>query len=341
MLRHRLARRGAASLPQIPGIIRSNAEIPDDRLVSRVRRWARTSEALSSGGFDLLQLAEATDGRFEARALCGIVRTKLRLAEGGEEVPAVVTLFYRSLDYLNKEFWEDQVKRLCDIVADEYLTSGRGVQLMVHHKTPSWALGLEVGDHRLLAEFNALHVFRGLGSGRPCSGVVEAVDDSVALEATGHRGFHRLLFGAGAASGTEAKGSKTVGKARCGAYIVRNAAGNAVCGLEVLGAVPMRLVCGNAWAVEGAEQELDALLRQLMASAGRFGCSILADKRDPVWQRFRLRGLGSWSTQRRSGIAVTGVPAGLAPEEQTMLAMAPFLVPWELLPFHAGQFMLL
>eukprot|EP00913_Durusdinium_trenchii_P016108 g15141.t1 len=52
---------------------------------------------------------------------------------------------------------EDQIRRLCDILAEEYL-AGAGVQLMVHHGSP-WAMGLEVGEHRLLAEVEALDFF--------------------------------------------------------------------------------------------------------------------------------------------------------------------------------------
>eukprot|EP00435_Cladocopium_sp_Y103_P072107 s1182_g39.t1 len=36
-------------------------------------------------------------------------------------------------------------------------------------------------------------------------------------------------------------------------------------------------------------------------------------------------------------LAVTGVPMGLSEEQQTRLARAPFLIPWEFLPFHSGR----
>eukprot|EP00434_Breviolum_minutum_P023405 symbB.v1.2.020647.t2/scaffold1750.1/size103142/7 len=36
-------------------------------------------------------------------------------------------------------------------------------------------------------------------------------------------------------------------------------------------------------------------------------------------------------------IAVTGIPMGLSEEQQTRLARAPFLIPWEALPFHSGR----
>eukprot|EP00434_Breviolum_minutum_P034709 symbB.v1.2.030724.t1/scaffold3494.1/size55430/2 len=82
--------------------------------------------------------------------------TMFRLAEEETTLPSMVTLFYRTRDYLNDEFWEDQIRRVCDIIGDEYLGSGPGVQLMVHHGAP-WAMGLEVGEHRLLAEVEALN----------------------------------------------------------------------------------------------------------------------------------------------------------------------------------------
>jgi len=127
-------------------------------LVSRVRRWAGNLQASKSGTFDMLQVYEATDGHRVPKALCGLLRTELRLAEGTEPVKAIVTVFYRARDYLNSEFWEDQIRRLSDVLAEQHLSGGRGVQLMVHHNLPSWTLGLEMGDHRLLAEFDALHV---------------------------------------------------------------------------------------------------------------------------------------------------------------------------------------
>ncbi|CAL1166970.1 unnamed protein product [Cladocopium goreaui] len=84
---------------------------------------------------------------------------RFRLAEEKEPVPCMATLFYRTRDYLSAEFWEemqmDQIRQICDIVAEEYLGAGPGVQLMVHHGAP-WAMGLEVGEHRLLAEVEAL-----------------------------------------------------------------------------------------------------------------------------------------------------------------------------------------
>eukprot|EP00439_Symbiodinium_sp_Y106_P060384 s3123_g8.t3 len=79
----------------------------------------------------------------------------LRLAEDEDAVPVIATLFYRTRDYLNQEFWEDQIRRLGDIVAEEYFSHSRGIQLMVHH-APASALGLEVGEHRLLTEVEAM-----------------------------------------------------------------------------------------------------------------------------------------------------------------------------------------
>ncbi|CAJ1422783.1 unnamed protein product, partial [Effrenium voratum] len=150
--------RQASSLPQIPGVIFSNREIPDDRLIGQVRAWAESSAALRNNrDLDLLQVAEIVNGKAVPRAVCGILRTRLRLAEEEEPIPAMVTLFYRARDYLNAEFWEDQIRRVCDIVAEEYL-SGIGVQLMIHHGAP-WAMGLEVGEHRLLAELEAFNFF--------------------------------------------------------------------------------------------------------------------------------------------------------------------------------------
>eukprot|EP00435_Cladocopium_sp_Y103_P051334 s898_g15.t3 len=91
-------------------------------------------------------------------AIEGQTMAKFRLAEEEEPVPCMATLFYRTRDYLSAEFWEDQIRRICDIVAEEYLGAGPGVQLMVHHGAP-WAMGLEVGEHRLLAEVEAFNFF--------------------------------------------------------------------------------------------------------------------------------------------------------------------------------------
>ncbi|CAE7449795.1 mcl1 [Symbiodinium necroappetens] len=101
---------------------------------------------------DTVQVADV----FLVRALAkSSVYVGLRLAEDDDALPVIATLFYRTRDYLNQEFWEDQIRRIGDIVAEEYFSHSRGVQLMVHHAPPS-ALGLEVGEHRLLAELEAM-----------------------------------------------------------------------------------------------------------------------------------------------------------------------------------------
>lgn len=332
-------RRHATSLPQIPGVILTNDEIPSDHLVSQVRSWARSSERLSAGTFDMLQLAEPTDNRLTARAICGLLRTELQLAHGEEPVRALVVLFYRARDFLNREFWEDQVRRLTDVVAGEYLGGGssRGVQLTVHQNAPAWALGLELGDHRLLAEFGALHVI-GAPRQQPA-------------DSTSKREAHRCEFGSSAdtrPSGlhelcSPADETRLAGSLRCGEYVLRDEGGTALCGLDVLGALPLRLVCGSAWAQEGREAELGELVATLRSRSRRPACSLLADVRDSNFQQLcKLETapmLGRWCVQRRVPVAVTGVPANLKPEEQAALAQLPLRLPWEFLPFHAGRIM--
>lgn len=321
----------------------TNKEISDDLLVSRVRRWSASSERLRAGTFDVLQIAESADGRLAPRAICGVLRTELELAGGGEPVKSLVTVFYRARDYLNKEFWEEQARRLADILADEYLGGGRGVHLMVHHNAPAWPLGLEIGDHRLLADFEVLHglgnplealTSRGAGARQP-----ELVEDICAE--SGHHSFHRLC----APPSTGADGPASREPARRGRYVLRNDAGAAVCGLEVLGTLPTRLVCGAPWAAPGREADFGALLAALRRRSGRVAYSVFTDPRDAGWQRLSGRTAlplpGLWHSRKRLGVAVTGTPVGLTPEEQVRLAQAPFLVPWEFVPFHFGRLVLI
>lgn len=323
----------------------TNKEISEDLLVSRVRRWAASSERLQAGTFDMLQIAESADGRFVPRAICGILRTKLLLADGAEPVKSLVTVFYRARDYLNREFWEDQARRLSDILADEYLGGDRGVHLMVHHNAPAWPLGLEIGDHRLLADLETLDlVGNPLAFGRGSSAQPELLEDPGACEAAGHRSFHRLCAPAAGAV-AEAGGAEPAGAVKCGHYVLRDGAGEAVCGLEVLGTLPTRLVCGAVWAAAGREADFGALLHALRQRSGRPMCSVLADPRDASWQRLCGRTAqslpGLWHSRKRLGVAVTGTPVGLQPEEQVRLAQAPFLVPWEFVPFHFGRLVLI
>lgn len=336
--------RPATSLPQIPGVIFANREVPEDRLVRQVRDWAASSQALQSGSFDLLQIAERAEGRLEPRALCGLLRTRVLLAGSPEPVRAFVALFYRARDFLNREFWEDQARRLCDVLADEYLGSGRGLQLTVHHNAPEWALGLEMGDHRLLAELQALHVL-----GRPWRRPTRAAPELVNFvgrgdereEGLGVDAFHRLGWAEAPLEGADGAALPR------GHYVLRAAPGGpALCGVEVLGALPRRLLCGAAWAEEGQEAAVADLLDALLRRARRAACSLLADGRDPRWRRLAGPGvsapqLGLWQGVRRMGVAVTGVPVNLTPEEQARLASAPFLVPWEFVPFHAGRLVLI
>lgn len=334
----RQALRGATSLPQIPGVILTNKEIPNDRMVGRIRHWAAQSPALSSaGGLDLLQLSEAVDGKLLPRAVCGLLRTSLQLSRSEEKLPAVVALFYRTRDHLNKEFWEDQVRRLCDIVAAEYLGGRRGVQLMVHHSVPQWAMGLEIGDHRLLAEVGVVHVL-GRPSTTPAGGPFpewcgEEGDHEAAAE------FNRLTI-------ARVESFQDGAAPRSGTYTLRGEGGAIVCGVRVLGSLPWRLVCSEPWAKEGHESELASLVHQLRRTAGRPACSLMGDRRDAEWQRLcGVKGgappLGVFQLQGRARLAVTGVPMGLTPEEQVALAKAPLSLPWEFLPFHAGSILLI
>lgn len=336
----RTCRRRVLTLPQIPGVIFSNSEIPDDKLVGQVRQWASASPVLSQNkAFDLLQVAEVVDGRALPRVLCGILRTRLRLAEDEDAVPVIATLFYRTRDYLNQEFWEDQIRRLGDIVAEEYFSHSRGIQLMVHH-APASALGLEVGEHRLLTEVEAMF-FVGPQLGR--RNISEEREADVGLATHGedqllrerHALFHRFVF-------DHYEAPQPVPLPR-GDYVLR-VGGRPVCGLSVLGLQPWRLVCGGAWADEGWEPELACLAQQLRRRARKYACSIVYDSKDE--RSFGLltgsngKEFGLVRRQQSLKIAVTGVPVGLSPEQQARLARAPFLVPCEFLPFHAGRVVL-
>eukprot|EP00930_Biecheleria_cincta_P089947 TRINITY_DN79294_c0_g1_i1.p1 TRINITY_DN79294_c0_g1~~TRINITY_DN79294_c0_g1_i1.p1 ORF type:complete len:364 (-),score=51.89 TRINITY_DN79294_c0_g1_i1:155-1246(-) len=343
-------RRDVTSLPQIPGHIFTNSEIADDRLVGQVRRWAASCDTLqdSGNGFDLLQIAETVDGRPMPRAICGLLRTRLQLAEGDEPIKAMVALFYRARDYLNREFWEDQIRRLCDIVAEEYLTSGRGVQLMVHHAAPTWPLGLEIGNHRLLSDLDSLTFFgRALHRPQLDADLVEGHEEfltgeeAALLDQQQHRFFHRL----DRPTGTQVENIVS-GDVRRGDYVLRSTDGEAVCGLRVLGVQPWRLVCGGAWAAEGRASALAHLAERLRRRARTSGCCVVADSRDERFEKLFKHGNGAqhfglWRRRRRMAIAVTGVPSGFSPEEQARLAGAPFLVPWEFLPFHGGRVVLI
>eukprot|EP00929_Paragymnodinium_shiwhaense_P105787 TRINITY_DN70854_c0_g1_i1.p1 TRINITY_DN70854_c0_g1~~TRINITY_DN70854_c0_g1_i1.p1 ORF type:complete len:408 (-),score=66.75 TRINITY_DN70854_c0_g1_i1:72-1295(-) len=346
------SRRWAASLPQIPGVIMTNNEIADDSLIRRVRQWAASSEGLSKGAFDLVQLSESADGRLAPRALCGLLRTRLALAgkdgeEAAEPVRALVTVFYKSRDYLNREFWEDQIRRLCDVVAEEYLGGHRGVQLMVHHRPPSFALGLELGVHRLLVELDVLHVVGPIPASRtpsargvslspewlpasPWSGADQVLDVS------GHSRYNRLCFAG------DVEGSSPSTPAMRGRYVLRDADGSAVCGLEVLGVQALRLVCSSAWASPGHEVDLAWLLDAVRKKSRRLAVSLLSDKKDPYWERIcgspeAARIFGMWRTKKPAKVAVTGAPVGLTAEEQVRLARAPLLVPWEFLSWDSGS----
>lgn len=327
-----IAKRHATSLPHIPGVIYSNSEIPEDKLIGQVRAWAASSQALSQeAAFDLLQVAENVAGTAVPRVVCGIWRTRFRLAEEKEPVPCMATLFYRTRDYLSAEFWEDQIRRICDIVAEEYLGAGPGVQLMIHHGAP-WAMGLEVGEHRLLAEVEAFTFF-GPQRAIMLQGETEVIQaDSAKVLADRHQLFNVLLQDRKPPGGKEASLSPVAP----GHYLLR-LDGEEVCGVEVLGTQPWQLVLGSPWAKEGHEASLAHLATVLRRRAGSWGCSFVYDARDErgLWLSEKVNlGLRRKKALR---LAVTGVPMGLSEEQQTRLARAPFLIPWEFLPFHSGR----
>lgn len=327
-----LAKRHATSLPHIPGVIFSNSEIPEDKLIGQVRSWAASSQALSrQNAFDLLQVAENVGGTAAPRVVCGIWRTRFRLAEEKEPVPCMATLFYRTRDYLSAEFWEDQIRRICDIVAEEYLGAGPGVQLMVHHGAP-WAMGLEVGEHRLLAEVEAFNFFGPQRAGM-LQGETEVIQaDSAKVLADRHQLFNVLL------QDLPPGGKASSSPVAPGHYLLR-LAGEEVCGVEVLGTQPWQLVLGSPWAQEGHEASLAHLATVLRRRAGSWGCSFVYDTRDERGARLSDGAVNVGLLRRKKSlrVAVTGVPMGLSEEQQTRLARAPFLIPWEFLPFHSGR----
>jgi len=321
-------------------MICANKEIPDDALIRQVRRWAAASELLNGPNFDLLQIAEVEDGRAMPRALCGLLRGELLMAGAEEAIPSVVGLFYKARDDLNREFWEDQVRRLLDVVADEYLggSSSGGVQLLVHHSPPSWPIGLEIGDHRLMTELEVLHT-ASLG-GSSVSTEMQMISDGGLAHTLERRQisqqleFHEVVLPhATAAVGTNHEALPL------GHYVLRGDGGRAVCGTRVLQVLPMRVVCGSAWALEGHEDDLTALLAQIRRKARRYACSLVADRRDSNFQRLCTANATKreWHVRRPHKIAITAVPMQLPPEQQVKLAERPLLIPWEFLPYHAGR----
>jgi len=207
-----------------------------------------------------------------------------------------------------------------------------------------WAPSLEMGDHRLLAEVQNLHIL-GRPWWRRSYHVPELVDMNVADSAAqmGLSSFHRLRR---VDSGTTISKSSQGNQLQRGHYMLRGGCGTAVCGVEVLDVLPLRLLCASAWAQEGHQGDFSLLVEALLQQANRPVCSVLADSRDQRWQRLCLdRGsatprLGLWSKVNRLGVAITGIPVGLTPEEQAVFAQAPFAIPFEFIPFHVGRFVL-
>lgn len=109
--------------------------------------------------------------------------------------------------------------------------------------------------------------------------------------------------------------------------------------MEVLGTQPWQLVLGSPWAQEGHEASLAHLATVLRRRAGSWGCSFVYDTRDERGARLSDGAVNVGLLRRKKSlrVAVTGVPMGLSEEQQTRLARAPFLIPWEFLPFHSGR----
>eukprot|EP00434_Breviolum_minutum_P023404 symbB.v1.2.020647.t1/scaffold1750.1/size103142/7 len=117
--------------------------------------------------------------------------------------------------------------------------------------------------------------------------------------------------------------------------------GQEVCGLEVLGLQPWKVVLGSPWACDQHASSLAVLADELRRRFRRWGCSLVYDTKDARAIKFldgdASQHFGLMRRKQPMRIAVTGIPMGLSEEQQTRLARAPFLIPWEALPFHSGR----
>jgi len=231
-----------------------------------------------------------------------LCKTPLRL--GGETINAIVCWLYRSNDRFNREFWDEQMRRLSDVVAEEYfeVTDEPTVYLMAHHAIEDDIAKdmVEIDDHRLVTSVDGAHFFRlPFSTGTSLQQLDTMVDDE-----------RTVIQGSNVKYYSSPEGSS----------------------IGVSGFLPGRVICQRPT----VGHDFGALMNEVMKKHEVFMSTVLVDRRDGEMPK-----LAKLTRIRSQKICVTAVPSGLSLPQQEALARRPLAIPWEILPFHAGRIKLI
>jgi len=287
----------ATSIPSVPGRILFNAEIPSKHR-EPFEDWAKNSKL----NLDLLMLQDNNDPPIIDKGVTILSKSTLRLEE--HSINAIVCWLYRSNDRFNREFWDEQMRRLSDIIAEEYFDVAKSpsVYLMAHHAIEDDIAKdvVEIDDHRLVTSVDGAHFFRHPFSPRTS---LQQLDNIIDDERTVIEGSDIKYY-------SSPEGSS----------------------IGVSGFLPGRVICQRP----RVGDDFPALMNEVMRKHEVLMSTVLVDRRDGEMPK-----LAQLSRIRSQKICLTAIPCGLSVHLQEALATRPLAIPWEILPFHAGKIKLI
>ena len=295
-----------------------NLETSKSRSLARAREWLSAFNSLS-GSSTVLQIRDTADPNDPG----GCEKATVILAQRNFQVsdlfsiPALLVVHSRSTDPYNREFQQWQANRLADAVGISWLSKeARGIFFCVHHSVPLPVQTLEIGDHRVVCEFDEI------------------------------RWRNNLLFrppvDPGLVQGTKIP-SASFPDLDADAPGVLSLGGSSI---RPLGELPWGTLALGDPTCAGNISEFSALVNSALRLYGKQTAKIVFDRKSDFEKIAAASVRRADGPNRFSGeavlfpskIAVTAIPKGLTEAEQEALMHTEFSAHLPFLPWHTGRF---
>jgi hypothetical protein len=288
-------------------------------VLARAKEWISSfsslGNALEQGRLNLYQIRDdtATDdpgGKDKATAL--LLETTVQL-KSRANVDTLILLHYRGTDPFNRDFQSSQARRLGDFLGIDWLrTRDAGIFLSVHHETMGRPDRFEIGDHRVVCNFQQLDLQPQCGAAVP---VISEVEDFISIPELS----------------ADAKMVWRVGE----------------CSIRPLGVMPgSTLAVGSPLCPSPSNSpEFNSLVRSALDAYQCKRARIIFDsKSEFATAALSFQSAGRFWTSavavESSDVALTAIPKGLAPTHQEALVASEWPAYLPFLPWHSGRFVL-